>query len=129
MAPASQRCIDFGDSPYAKKIGDALGDRLLPMLYSGGMELLAFFIFFLDRLIDVEVFFVFVSVLLSWFPHFSVQHPRIASFLHDVTEPLYRVVRLVPHRFGMIDLSPLWAIFLLDIVRWVLRYALSSFIA
>lgn len=98
------------------------------LLHCGGMELLAFFIFFLDRLIDVEVFFVFVSVLLSWFPHFAIQHPRIVSFLRDVTEPLFRLVRLIPHRFGMIDLSPLWAIFLLDIIRWALRYALSSFI-
>lgn len=57
-------------------------------------------------------------VLISWF---EVGNPykkkgRFAQFLYDVTEPVMSLVKKLPHRIGMIDLSPIIAIFGIDIV-------------
>lgn len=63
---------------------------------------------FLDLLLNVLnalQFSVFLWVVLSWFP-VPRNHP-ILHFLESIVRPPLRLVRLLPHRLGMIDFSPL----------------------
>lgn len=41
---------------------------------------------------------------------------KIYLFLRDVTEPVLSLARKVPHRIGMIDLSPFIALIALDLL-------------
>lgn len=53
--------------------------------------------------------------LMSWFP--VNPHSPIISVLNEVTEPILAPLRRVVPRIGMIDLTPMVAIFVLFIVR------------
>ena len=94
-----------------------------------GMNVLTLFIFFFDILIKILNFAVFARILFSWLPQTNYQHSRIYQFLHDITEPLFRLVRFLPHTIGMIDISPLYVIFLLQILQTLVAYISASFIS
>ncbi len=53
--------------------------------------------------------------LLSWFP-VDPRNPLI-SILNEVTEPILAPLRRVVPRIGMLDLSPMVAIFVLYIIQ------------
>lgn len=91
--------------------------------------IIAMFVFFLQRLLDVLMFAVFARVIFSWFPMHDIQQNRIYSFFHDVTEPLFHLVRRLPHRFGMMDISAIYVFVLIDVLRWVLSILAASFIS
>lgn len=93
------------------------------------IEIVAMLVFFLQRLLDVLLFAVFARVIFSWFPMHNIHENRIYSFLHDVTEPLFRLVQMIPHRIGMIDISAIYVFVLIDILRWVLSIVAASFIS
>lgn len=93
------------------------------------MNVLTLFIFFFSILIKVLNFAVFARILFSWLPQINTHNSRIYLFLHDITEPLFRLVQLLPHRIGMIDISPLYVIFLLQIIETFVAYLTASFIA
>lgn len=91
--------------------------------------IIAMFVFFLQRLLDVLLFAVFARVIFSWFPTHNMHHNRIYCFFHDVTEPLFRFVQKLPHRFGMMDISAIYVFVLIDIIRWILSIVAASFIS
>ncbi len=67
---------------------------------------------------------IVIRALTSWFP--SVFDPKgfITDFLKGVTEPVLLPVRSVLPRLGFIDMSPVVAIVLLNLVQTlVVRYA------
>ena len=41
---------------------------------------------------------------------------KLAYFLHDVTEPFFNIARKIPHRIGMIDISPIIAILGVELI-------------
>jgi YggT family protein len=53
--------------------------------------------------------------LMSWFPNIDPRNP-IAEFLFTVTEPILAPLRAIMPRFGMIDLTPMIAIILLNVI-------------
>ena len=57
---------------------------------------------------------IFVRALLSWFPI----DPRSAlvTILYDITEPILDPLRRVIPRLGMIDITPLVAILLIQVI-------------
>ena len=57
---------------------------------------------------------VFIRVLLSWFP-IDPRNPLV-TILYDVTEPILEPLRRVIPRLGMIDLSPLVAILIIQVI-------------
>lgn len=93
------------------------------------LGIIALFIFFLQRLLDVLLFAVFARVIFSWFPAHNLHENRIYGFLHDVTEPMFALVQKLPHRFGMIDISPIYVFILLNVVSQVLSIVAASFIS
>jgi YggT family protein len=57
---------------------------------------------------------IFIRVLLSWFP-IDPRNPLV-TILYDVTEPILEPLRRVIPRLGMIDLSPLVAILIIQVI-------------
>ena len=67
---------------------------------------------------------IFVRAILSWFP-IDPGNPLVA-FLHEVTEPILAPLRQVLPRIGFLDLSPLVAIILLQVVAQLAASALTG---
>jgi YggT family protein len=57
---------------------------------------------------------IFFRAILSWFP-IDPRNPLV-TFLYEVTEPILAPLRNVIPRIGMIDITPLVAIILIQII-------------
>jgi len=57
---------------------------------------------------------IIARALLSWFPNLDARNPLV-ELLYQVTEPILAPIRSIMPRMG-IDLSPIIAIFLLQII-------------
>ena len=77
----------------------------------------------IDRIIDIYVWVIILSAVLSWLVAFNVVNMRnrfvylIGDTLNRLTEPVYRPVRRLLPDMGGLDLSPLIVILAL----WFLR--------
>lgn len=66
----------------------------------------------------VDFFFKFLSILIlirvfmSWLSP-SADH-ALGRFVYGTTEPILRIFRLLPLRIGMIDFTPIAALFTID---------------
>lgn len=67
---------------------------------------------------------IIARVVLSWF-RFDPTHP-ISVILYDITEPILGPLRRYIPPIGMIDISPMVAIFLLQILQVVLEQLIVS---
>jgi len=79
------------------------------------LELFYTYLYYLVQVLTVAII---ARALLSWFP-LPASNP-ITSFLHAVTEPILAPLRRVIPRVGMLDITPLIAILLLQAVLWLL---------
>ena len=83
-------------------------------------------IFLVVDLIQIYVWVVIASAVLSWLVAFSVVDPRndivrtIGGFLHRVTEPALAPIRRVMPNIGGIDLSPVVLIIGLFLLQSIL---------
>lgn len=75
------------------------------------LALLSTFVFYLTQ---VLTFAIFLRVLFSWAP-LSPRNPFI-MILHQVTEPLLAPIRRVLPQLGVLDLSPVVAILILQVI-------------
>jgi YggT family protein len=66
---------------------------------------------------------IFFRAILSWFP-IDPRNPLV-TFLYEVTEPILAPLRNVIPRIGMIDITPLVAIILIQIIGQLLVRELS----
>ena len=81
-------------------------------------DVLGFVIVVIYQVLNILSFAIIARVLLSWFaPGHGHSLGRLSEILHDVTEPILQLVQKIPHRIGMIDLSPLMAILFLDFLK------------
>jgi len=65
---------------------------------------------------------IFIRVLLSWFP-IDPRNPLVTA-LYDVTEPILEPLRRFIPRLGMIDITPLVAILLIQVIAKIVADAL-----
>lgn len=72
---------------------------------------------FLFRLLNIAIL---ARVLLSWIPH-NPYHPAIEA-IYKITEPILSPFRnlIPPEKLGGLDLSPIFAFFVLDFVKGLL---------
>jgi YggT family protein len=81
---------------------------------------------FLDAVLWVYTIIIFAWVISSLVFSFGVRVPfsrplnAVLDFLRDVTEPYLRLFRFLPLRIGPLDLTPLVAIFTLQIVGGII---------
>jgi YggT family protein len=62
---------------------------------------------------------IIARALLSWFPNVDPRNPAV-EFLITVTEPILAPIRAVMPRLGFIDLTPMVAIILLNVIGRVI---------
>lgn len=92
------------------------------------MATLSLLLLVVQIILRILNFAIFARVIFSWLPQIN-QHNQIFTFIHDITEPIFRVVRFLPHRFGLLDLSPLYAFILVEILMYLVNSLASSLIA
>ena len=86
-----------------------------------------FFLFFVNALFTIMIWAIIGRALLSWFPMRPGNpfHP-LAVILFQITEPVLGPLRRVIPTIGMIDISPIVALLLLQFLQNVLDRALRS---
>ena len=81
------------------------------------------FLMLIDRIIDIYVWVIILSAVLSWLVAFDIVNMRnrfvylVGDALNRITEPVYRPIRRFLPDMGGLDLSPLIVILGL----WFLR--------
>ena len=84
------------------------------------------------RILEIYIWVIIISVILSWLVAFNVINTRnqfvyaVGSFLHRITEPALRPIRRYLPSLGGIDLSPLVLILLIWFIQMVLQRLLFS---
>ena len=82
--------------------------------------------------LDVYIWMVIISAILSWLVHFGVLNTRnqivsmIGEFLWRVTEPALRPIRRFMPNLGGIDISPIILILVIYFAQMVLSNILFS---
>lgn len=89
------------------------------------MDPLTFVRYFVDALFTILIFAIIARALISWFP--VRPDSPIVTLLDDITEPIMRPLRQVVPRLGMLDITPIVAILLLQVLQQVLTAALSPY--
>lgn len=80
---------------------------------------------YLSTLIYVYILLIFAHIVVNWMLAFGVRPPysRVSSavigFLRDVCEPFLRIFRRVLPSLGGLDLSPIVAIVVLELVNGI----------
>lgn len=69
----------------------------------------------IDVAFMVYTWLIIARIILSWVKH-NPHHPA-ARFVYDLTEPFLSIFRRIIPSIGMIDLSPIAAVFALQILR------------
>ncbi|MFE4711251.1 MULTISPECIES: YggT family protein [Bacillales] len=78
----------------------------------------------IDILFNIYFYMIFIYILMSWVP--SVRENFIGELLAKLVEPYLSPFRkIIPPLFGMLDISPIVALFVL---RWAV-YGLKSLLS
>ena len=85
-------------------------------------EVARFFLYFVQTLIMILNFAIIIRALMSWFNP-SMENP-IVRFVIEITEPVLAPLRRVVPRIGMIDITPIVAILLMNVILQVLESTL-----
>lgn len=84
---------------------------------------LTMFMYILVRLVDVYTFIIFIYVLLSWIPNKSGVIGDINNELAKICDPYLNLFKkFIPPIGGMIDISPIIAILVLQLIVRVLYF-------
>lgn len=85
------------------------------------MELTTFIYRTVNITADILIFLIFLRVVLSWFQHGA---SGLNNFLHQTTEPILKPIRRLLPGMGMLDISPMVAIFAIEILRSIINNSL-----
>ena len=76
-------------------------------------------------LLDIYIWVVIIRAVLSWVR--PDPYNPIVRFICNLVDPVtYRMSKIIPTRFGMVDLSPLILIVVIQLIRAYLLPALVS---
>lgn len=75
--------------------------------------------FFLNLLLTVLIWAIFLRVILSWVSPGSQN--GFTQFVNDITNPILLPIQKLLPKTGMLDFSPLAAIIILDLLRYALK--------
>jgi YggT family protein len=77
-----------------------------------------YFLYFAYILVNILNFAIIIRALMSWFNP-SPENP-IVRFVIEITEPILAPLRRIVPRIGMIDITPIVAILLMNAILQVL---------
>jgi YggT family protein len=80
--------------------------------------LIPILITFFDLLLTLLSFAIIARALLSWFP-MDPYHP-VAVFLIQITEPILAPLRRIVPAVGMMDITPIVALILLQVLQAII---------
>lgn len=80
---------------------------------------MTFFVTFVEILTQVLIWAIFIRAIISWFP--IPRDNPLVELVHQITEPVLVPLRRVVPSFGMIDITPMVALILLQVVGMVIR--------
>jgi YggT family protein len=89
------------------------------------------FIWLINTLIDIVIWLVIASAIMSWLVAFGVVNMRnqfirvVVETLYRLTEPMLRPIRRLLPNFGGVDISPV----ILLIGLYFIQYAFSYYLA
>ncbi|RRR75033.1 MAG: YggT family protein [Candidatus Viridilinea halotolerans] len=81
-----------------------------------------FFLTFINLLFNAFFFAILGRVLASWID--PMGNMRVTQVLREITEPILAPIRSVLPPLGMLDLSPLVAMFLLQMIQNLIMRAI-----
>ncbi|MFJ8066191.1 YggT family protein [Psychrobacillus sp. NPDC096426] len=84
------------------------------------------FLSLLSQAVTIYTYALIVYILMSWVP--SIQQSTIGVFLGRICEPYLSIFRKIIPPLGMIDISPIVAIFTLQLAMNGVAYLLLAFI-
>ncbi len=91
------------------------------------MEILATFLQVLTKTIEIYSLILIIRVLLSWFPNIDWSNP-IFSSISSITDPYLNTFRGIIPAIGGLDISPILAFIVLNLMEQLLgRAAFSVF--
>ena len=83
---------------------------------------------FLTALYYVYTILIFLYILMSWVQlPYNVWIGRVRTFLHDTVEPYLGIFRRIIPPLGGLDLSPIVALIVLQLIYRVLATVLTQF--
>ena len=86
--------------------------------------MIVFLIQFVGLLFNILTYAILVRALLSWFP-IAPDNPLV-RILDDITEPILAPLRKVVPRLGAFDITPIVAMFALQIIGQILVSGLGG---
>ena len=89
------------------------------MSSAGGVE---FLLYFISTLFFILQFAVIIRSLMSWFNP-SPENP-IVRLVIEITEPVLAPLRRIVPRIGMIDITPIVAILLMNVIQTMIETTL-----
>jgi len=75
-----------------------------------------FLIRFVDILFTILTWAIIIRVLLTWIPGLPPYHPLVRA-LASITDPILEPARRIIPPIGMLDISPIVVIFVLELVH------------
>ena len=81
---------------------------------------------FINYLTTALMIAILIRAVLSWFPGVSRENPLV-QIVFQVTEPVLAPLRRVVPTFGFVDLTPLVAIILLQLIQGAAAGAVRGF--
>ncbi len=72
---------------------------------------------------DLATILILIRIVLSWYP--SRRISKLANIIHSLTEPILVPLRRIIPRLGPLDLSPLVAIILIQLIPHLILFLLG----
>jgi YggT family protein len=83
-----------------------------------------FLLYFISTLFFILQFAIIIRALMSWFNP-SPENP-IVRLVIEITEPVLSPLRRIVPKIGMIDITPIVAILLMNVIETMLRQTLRG---
>lgn len=84
----------------------------------------SYFLYFVYLLVNILTYAIIIRALMSWFNP-SPDNP-IVRFIREITDPIMIPLDKIVPPIGMINITPIVAILLLNAIQWVLESALRG---
>jgi len=84
-------------------------------------QIKVFLVNFVTVLGNILSYAIFARIILSWVNMGGMRQPgRITHFINDITDPVLKIAKKLPHRIGMLDLSPLTAMLIINLLVYLI---------
>jgi len=91
--------------------------------------MILFLVNFVDLFFNILTWAIIIRVLLSWIPGLPPDNP-IVRLLLSITDPVLEPARRVIPPIGMIDISPIVVLFVLQLIReFLIRFLMNLYFA